>query len=180
MRRLALLIAALVLGLAGGSLSAATVYKVGDEIPGDTALSVYDGKDVKDVKLSTYEGSAVLLFFYRTTTRHAADEAKQADAIRKGREKQKLVVVGVARDAKPEEARKFGEDNKLGFTQAGDPKSELYDKFAAKGLPYVAILDGKRKLRYSAAGIDDEAVETALTDVLGAKDPPPDTGGKKK
>jgi peroxiredoxin len=181
MRRLAILVTLLACGLA----FAAGTYKVGDEVA-DATLAMADGKDAK---LSSHEGKAVLLFFYGTWGRHAAEEAKQIDALRRDRTRQKLVVIGVARDAKAKDAKQFGEDHKLGFAQASDPKAEFYGKFATKGLPWVALLDGKRVLKYSAAGVDDEAIETALTQVLGAKDPPPekkpeerppaDGGGKK-
>ena len=165
----------LTLALAGLAWAAGT-YKPGDQVD-DVTLAMADGKDAK---LSSFEGSTVVLYVYRADARHAADEAKQVEAIRKARAKQKLVVLGVARDGKAADAKKFGEDNKLGFAQAADPKSDLYTKFATKGVPWIAILDGKRKLKYSAAGIDEEAIDTALTGLLGAKDPPPDSGAGKK
>jgi peroxiredoxin len=171
-RRIALLLVCLAAGLAW----AADVYKIGDEVA-DATLAMSDGKDVK---LSSREGDVVLLFFYRVKARHAVEEAKQIDAIRKARAKQKLTVFGVARDATIAEAKTFGDDNKLGFAQAADTQSELYATFAAKGMPWIAVLDGKRKLKYSAAGMDDEAVDVALAALLGAKDPPPDSGEKKK
>lgn len=180
MRRLALPLACLAASLLAGLAWAASTFKVGDEVPGATALAMADGKDVK---LSSHEGNAVVLYFYGCWTRRAAEESKQVDTIRKSRAKQKLTVVGIARDVKHEECKKFTEDNKLGFAHAVDPKSELFAKFATKGLPWIAILDGKRKLKYSAAGIDDEAIEAALTEILGAKEPPPappDKGGEKK
>ena len=67
-------------------------------------------------------------------------------------------------------------------------KSERYGKFATKGLPWIAVLGGERKLKYSAAGIDEEAIDAALTGLLGAKEPPaekkkadvPADGGGKK
>lgn len=167
---------ALVLLLAAGLAWAATAYKVGDEVT-DVSLAMADGKDVK---LSSHEGSTVLLYFYGTWTRHAGEEAKQVEAIRKARAKQKLVVIGIARDAKAEDAKKFAEDNKLGFSQATDAKSELYGKFASKGLPWIAILDGKRKLKHSAAGIDEDAIEETLKGLLGAKDPAADEKDPKK
>lgn len=184
MRRLALLFVCLA-GLGAASLAwAAGTYKVGDEVA-DHTLAMADGTDAK---LSSHEGKVVLLLFYGTWTRHADDEAARVDAIRKARAKQKLVVVGVARDAKAADAKKFGEDKKLGFPQAADAKAELYGKFASKGLPYVVVLDGKRKLKMSAAGVDEEAIEAVLVDLLGAKDPPPEkkkeepapAGGEKK
>lgn len=179
MRSLAVLVTLAAAGLAW----AAATLKVGDTV-GDETLVMADGTSAR---LSSHEGSTVLLFFYGTWTRRAADEAKQIDAIRAARAKQKLVVIGVARDAKPADAKKFGDDAKLGFRQAADAKSELYAKFAAKGLPWIAILDGKRKLKQSAAGIDEEAIDTVLTELLGAKDPPPQVpkdgapaGGEKR
>ena len=164
---------------AGSARAAATVYKTGDDVE-DATLSMADGSAAK---LSSYEAKTVVLFFYGTAWRHAADDAARVDAIRKAREKQKLAVIGVARDAKPADAKKFGDDHKLGFPQACDAKSELYCKFATKGMPYVVILDGKRKLKHTAAGVDDEAIEAVLVELLGAKDAPPakkDEGGGKK
>lgn len=173
MNRPALLVACLAASLVASLAWAATPYKVGDEVS-DHTLAMADGKDAK---LSSHEGSVVLLLFYGTWARHAGDDAARVDGLRKARAKQKLVVVGVARDAKPDDAKKFGEEKKLGFPQAADAKSELYGKFASKGLPYVVVLDGKRKLKMSAAGVDEEAIEAVLADLLGAKDPPPE---KKK
>jgi peroxiredoxin len=180
-RRLTVLVALLAASLAW----AAGTYKTGDEVA-DVALQMADGKDVK---LSSHEGRVVVLFFYGLWQRRSPDDAKTVDAIRKARAKQKLDVVGVAREAKPADAKKFGEDHKLGFPQAVDPKAELYGLFAAKGLPWVAVLDGKRVLKYTSAGVDEDAIEQALVALLGARDPPPekrpaddkpaDGGGKK-
>lgn len=162
------------LALAGLAFAAATL-NVGDTV-GDETLLMGDGREVK---LSSHEGSAVVLVFYGPWTRRAPDELRRIDAIRAARAKQKLVVVGVARDAKPADAKKFGEDAKVGFPQAADPKAELYAKFATKGLPWVAVMDGKRKLRHSAAEIDEEAIEAVLTELLGPRDaaPAPSTDG---
>ena len=154
---------------------AADVYKTGDTVA-DATLSMADGKDAK---LSSWEGNAVVLFFYGTWQKRAGELAGKVDTLRKARAKQKLTVVGVARDGKTDDAKKFGEDHKLGFSQAADPKAELYGKFATKGLPYVVVMDGKRKLTYSAAGVDEEAIESALAGILGAKDPPPEKDEKK-
>jgi peroxiredoxin len=155
---------------------AAELYKVGDTVA-DATLTMADGKDAK---LSSWEGNAVVLFFYGTWQKRAPDMAAKVDSIRKARAKQKLTVVGVARDGKADEAKKFGEDHKVGFPQAADAKAELYGKFASKGLPYVVVMDGKRKLTYSAAGVDEDLVESALAAILGAKDPPPEKDEKKK
>jgi peroxiredoxin len=152
---------------------AADVYKVGDTVD-DATLAMADGTESK---LSANDGNVVILFFYGTWEKHVDESAAQVDAIRKARLKQKLAVIGVARDAKAEEAKKFAEDHSIGFPQAVDPKSELYGKFATKGLPYVVILSGERKLKHSASGVDEDAIEAVLTDLLGAKDPVPE---KKK
>jgi peroxiredoxin len=170
--------AASALTMSGSAGAAATVYKVGDEVA-DATLCMADGSETK---LSACEGTVVVLFFYGTSWRHAPEDAARVEALRKAREKQKLAVVGVARDAKAADAKKFAEDNKLGFPQAVDVKSELYAKFASKGMPYVVVLDAKRKLKHSAAGIDDDALDAVLTDLLGAKEPAPkkDGGGGKK
>ena len=136
----------------------------------------------------------MILFFYGTWEKHVHESAAQVDSIRKARTKQKLSVIGVARDAKAADAKKFADDNKLGFPQALDAKAALYGKFATKGTPWFALLDGKRKLKHSAAGVDEETLDAALADLLGAKDgaPPPkkeeggpapkkdDAGGGKK
>ena len=172
MRRTAVLAALLLATVAW----AADVYKVGDTAA-DLTLSMADGKDVK---LSSWEGNTVVLYFYGNWQKRAGDAAAKIEAIRKARAKQKLKIVGVARDVKAADARKFGEDHKLGFPQAADAKAELYGKFASKGLPYVVVMDDKRKLTYSAAGVDEEAIETALTALLGAKDPPPEKDDKKE
>jgi len=164
MRRLALL--AFVCVAAVAAVAAPTTYKVGDEVA-DATLAMADGKEKK---LSSYEGDAVLLFFYEISGRRAAADAKAIDAVRRARAKQKFAAIGVARDAKAADAKKFADDNQLGFPQACDAKAELYAKFATKGLPWIAVLDGKRKVKHSAAGIDEDALDVVLTELLGAKD----------
>ena len=159
--------ALVVLALGAGAL-AAGVFKVGDTAD-DATLAMVDGTERK---LSAVDGHATLLYFYGMWPRRAADDAKSIETLRKARAKQKLDVIGIARDAKAADAKKFAEDAKLGFPQAVDAKSELYAKFATKGIPYVVVLDPSRKVKYSAAGIDADAIETALTELLGAKDAP--------
>jgi peroxiredoxin len=162
--------------LAAGTAFAA-VLAVGDEVP-DVALNMADGKDAK---LSDHDGRTVVLFFYGTWTKHAGDDAAKAAGLLKGREKQALDLLGVARDVKPEDAAKFAKDHEIAFPNAADPKSELYKRFAEKGLPWIAVVDGKRKLRYSAAGVVEDDVQTALTEILGKREEPPkkDGGGAK-
>ncbi len=173
--RLVLLITLSVLALVGAGALAAELFEVGDEVP-DLALDMADGTQRK---LSSHEGKVVVLFFYGPWSKHCREPATSLDAVRKARAKQKLVVVGVARGAKPAEAREFAKELGLGFDQALDRKSELYARFATKGIPWVAVIDAKRRLRYGAAGWDEEAVETALTELLGARDPPAAPAPKK-
>ena len=148
----------------------ADLLKVGDEVP-DLKLRMADGTDAK---LSSHEGKVILLFFYGTWGRRSPAYARRMDDLRKARAKQKLAVVGVARDGTREEAKKFGEEHSIGFAQAADPKDETYSRFAEKGLPWVAIVDaregGKRKLRHTAGGFDEETLSTALADLLGKTD----------
>ena len=172
MRRMGVLAALLLASIAW----AADVYKLGDTVA-DATLTMADGKDAK---LSSWDGNAIVVFFYGTWQKRAGEFAGKVDTIRKARTKQKLTVVGVARDGKADEAKKFGEDHKLGFAQAADAKAEFYGKFASKGLPYVVVMDGKRKLTYSVAGVDEDAIESALATILGAKDPPPEKDEKKE
>jgi peroxiredoxin len=153
-------------GCAAGVAWAATTYKVGDDVD-DLALTMADGSQAK---LSDHDGDAVLLFFFQPSARHAEADAKIVDAARKARAKQKFAVIGVARDAKAADAKKFVADHEFGFSLALDAKAELYAKFATKGMPWLALLDGKRKLKHSAAGVDEDTLDAALTDVLGAKD----------
>lgn len=156
--------------------SFAGLLAVGDEVP-DVTLTMSDGKDQK---LSTHEGRAVVLFFYGTWSKKAAGDAATIAGLRKGREVQALDLIGVARDAKPEDVKKFADDNKLTFPQAADAKGELYQRFAEKGLPWVAVLDGKRKLKWSAAGVAEDDIDAALTEILGKREEPKkdDAGAK--
>lgn len=160
--RLRLALVATVL-LAAPALAA--LLAVGDDVP-DLALTMSDGK-VR--KLSAHEGRAVLLFFYGPWAKSAPADAKTVAGFLKGREAQAFDLIGVARDAKPEDAAKFEKEAKPGFPQAADPKAEIYGRFAEKGLPWVAVVDGRRKLRYSAGGVAEDAIETALTEILGKR-----------
>jgi peroxiredoxin len=178
MRRFVLLLS---IGCAAAVAWAAGVYKVDDDVADET-LTMADGKETK---LSAHEGSAVVLYFFQPSARHAEADAKIVDAARKARAKQKLAVIGVARDAKAADAKKFVDDHEFGFLLALDAKAELYGKFATKGMPWLAVLDGKRKLKRSAAGVDEETLDAALTELLGAKDgaaapKKDDAGGGKK
>lgn len=158
--------------LAGSAL--AGLLSVGDEVP-DLTLPMADGKPRK---LSSWEDRTVVLFFYGTWSKRVAADLDAVAALRKGREAQALTLVGVARDAKPDDVRKFAADRKLDFPQAADPKGEIYGRFAEKGLPWLAVIDGRRKLRWSAAGVQSEGVEAALTEILGAPEQPKDEGAK--
>lgn len=163
--------------VAAAATAWAGVLAVGDEAP-DVALAMADGTERK---LSAHDGKTLVLYFYGTWQKHAAADAQAIDALRVGREKQALAVIGVARDATAADAKKFGEDAKLGFPQAADPKGDLYKRFAEKGLPYVVVLDGKRKVKHSAAGADTATLAKVLTDLLGRKDgdAAKDEGGRK-
>lgn len=173
--RTAVRIVAATLAAAGAGAALAGVLATGDEVP-DVTLQMADGKDAK---LSAHEGRTVVLFFYGTWSKKAGADAAKVDGLRTGREKQALDVIGVARDAKAADAKQFGEDHKLGFPQAADPKSELFNRFSEKGLPWVVVIDGKRKLRYTAGGVAEDDVDAALTDLLGKREEKKKDDGKK-
>lgn len=156
------------------SLALAAVLAVGDEVP-DLAYRTADGKDAK---LSAHSGRTVVLFFYGTWSKRTPGDAAKAAGLLTGREKQALTVLGVARDATAEDTKKYAEEQKFTFPQACDPKAELYGRFAEKGLPYVVVIDGDRKLRWSGAGAPGADVETVLTEILG-KAETKDAGGAK-
>jgi peroxiredoxin len=164
------------LAAAAATAAAAAVLAVGDDVP-DLALKMADGSDAK---LSDHEGKVVVLLFYGTWQKKAPERAKKADELRKARAKQKLVVIGVARDATAADAKKFGEDHALGFPQAADPRQTLWGRFSEKGLPWTVVLDGKRKLRHSAGGFDEESVDAVLTELLGARDAELEKAEKEK
>jgi peroxiredoxin len=162
MRSLGLLIA---IPLAAAAAFAA-VLAVGDTVP-DLTLTMSDGKERK---FSAYDGHPVVVAFYGTWSKKAPADLATVAGLRKGREKQSLELLGVARDATPEAVKKFAEEHKLTFPQAADAKGELYQRFAEKGLPWVVVMDGKRKILWSAAGVAEDDIERVLAELLGKRD----------
>jgi len=103
--------------------------EIGKKAPDFTLLD----EDGKRVKLSTFKGRRVVVFFYPKAmtsgcTREACDFRDGSRAL----ESKGVVVVGISRDT-PAAQKKFKEKYQLPFPLLSDPETEVHQAFGAWG-----------------------------------------------
>ncbi len=116
--------------------------KVGDPAPSFTATTT----DKTEVSLETYKGQVLLLNFFAIWCPPCRTELPLIETnIWKKLKSQGVAVLVVGREHAVDELRDFKKKQKLTVPIAGDPKREVYGKYAENTIPrnYVIGKDGK-------------------------------------
>ena len=120
--------------------------KVGDQVP-DHSFKTLDGKKVS---LSQFAGKNIVLAFmvHGSGACHSFAPKLEKDIWRAYKGRNTVVITVMVRARK---AKQFKQSHGLTTITAVD--SRLFAKFPSDGYPFVAILDGKRRFRFSTKGV---------------------------
>jgi peroxiredoxin len=150
-------------------LTLAPRLQVGDVAP-TFAVKTLDGRGA-EIKLSDYAGKYVLLSFWATTCGPCLRETANLKTISEmfGAD-DRLAIIGVNLDAKPDAARAYVIKNQLNWTQghAGDwSHTDVPQSFGVRGIPAILLIGPDGKL--IAKNLHGEQVRPALEQALAKK-----------
>lgn len=125
-----------------------------------------------DIRLDDYKGKLVYLDFWASWCGPCKQSFPWMNEMQSKYGAKGLVVLAVNLDAKREDADKFLAQTPAGFTVAFDPKGETAKRYAIKGMPSSALIDGEGRLIVMHAGFrEDErkALEEGINRALALK-----------
>ena len=140
-------------GLRAGNETDGSLTKIGQEAPAFECTAV----DGKKVTLSELRGKVVVVNFFATWCLPCVAEMPHLEKeIWQKFKGEKFAMVGIGLEHKNKELASFQKKHKVTFPMAGDPKGDIYAKYAKEAIPrtYVIGADGKiafQLVEYDAA-----------------------------
>lgn len=127
------------------SPSPAQAQGAGNTVPApDFSLAKLDGQFVT---LSDLKGQPVLINFWTTWCPGCRDEMPLLQSIYEERQGDGLVVLAVDMAEKPEQVKKFMEDNKLTFTALLDLDNRVSATYGIRLIPTTVLVDKSGNIR---------------------------------
>lgn len=126
--------------------------KVGDTAPEFAAVTT----DNAPVSLSSYKGKVLLVNLFATWCPPCRKELPfvEKDVWQKYKS-QGLAVLVVGREHTKVEIKEFKTRQKLTVPMAGDPKREVFNKFAERGIPRNFLIGKNGKVVFTSVGFSD-------------------------
>lgn len=136
-----------------------TLTKVGDPAPA-FEFTTLDGTKIT---AENSKGKVVLLNFFATWCGPCRSELPHlAEAYKKLKDDDRVVVVSVGREHTKEELTKFKEETKLDLPFAPDPERKMYSKFATKWIPRTYVIAPDGTIALQETGFDLEKFKKML------------------
>jgi len=139
--------------LPAGEIEESTLTKVGDPAPTFTCVDL----DGKSFSLEQLRGKVVVLDFFATwcgpcvqAMPHLEKEVWQKF---KG---DQFAMVAVGREHQNQELTAFRQKHQLTFPLAGDPKREVYGKYASQFIPRTYVIDAQGRIVFQSVGYEPE------------------------
>jgi len=130
---------------------------VGKQAPAIT-LKALDGKDVP---LKSFQGKPVLLDFWATWCVPCVESLPAVEKLYHETVTNGLVLLSIDEDEDPKKADAF-------WSKHNEPwpnfhaTSDVLGSFPHHGIPYFVLIDASGQVVFSAAGLDETALRTAL------------------
>lgn len=126
--------------------------KPGDAAPAFSAVTT----DNAEVSLSSYRGKVLLVNLFATWCPPCRKELPlvEKDVWQKYKD-QGLAVLVLGREHSTAEIKEFKSKQKLTVPMAGDPKREVFNKFAVRGIPRNFLIGKNGKVVFTSVGYTD-------------------------
>lgn len=137
--------------------------------PQPTVDFVVEDVNEREVHLSDYRGSVVLVNFWATWCSPCKEEMPILDAYYQAYKDAGVVLLGVNVSDRPDEAAAFFEEAGYSFPLAFDPPGNVLIDLGARGLPVSLLVDEDGHLLEKWVGpLTREMLEEAVTPLLAA------------
>lgn len=145
------------LAWAGEKKAPKTYTKVGDKTP-VTQVTTIDGKKLN------FSGKVVVMSLFATWCPPCRQEMPELEKLWQKHSKNKdLILCAVGREETKKELAPFKKRFKLSFPLAGDPKREVFSKFAKSSIPRLYVLDRQGKIIYQSIGFDHKEFDKMIS-----------------
>jgi len=136
---------------------------VGKQAPAIT-LKALDGKDVP---LKSFQGKPVLFDFWATWCVPCIESLPAIEKLYHEAAKNGLVLLSIDQDEEPNKAYEF-------WSKRNEPwpnfhgSADILGHFPEHGIPFFVLIDASGQVVFSAAGLDEIALRTALAKLIPA------------
>jgi peroxiredoxin len=156
-----LLLALALIAVACGSASATML---------GAAAPAFDlkGLDGKDVSLSRFAGTPVVLLHFNTYCHSCIEDIPAINRIAK--QFDSVAFIGIATANDEEETRDFQKAYGVEFVLAPDPDKTVYGKYLVHTVPLIDIIDRSGTIRYRGKMPDPDVMHSILKEMLQAKE----------
>ncbi len=133
----------------------ADLAKVGQEAPSFKVTTL----DNKPFSLETCRGKVVLVHFFATSSGPCVMEMPLLDKeVWQKYKDQGLVFIAIGRQHTNDELARFQNEKKFTFPLAGDPKREVFAKYARANIPRNYLINKQGRIVYQSMGYSDDMV----------------------
>lgn len=109
------------------------------------------------VTLDDHSGKVILLDFFATWCGPCMIEMPHLEKdVWQANRSANFTVIAVGREHSVEELIKWNETAHLTFTIVGDPKREIYSKYATQSIPRCYVIGKDGFIKYASAGYSEE------------------------
>lgn len=124
-----------------------------------------------EIDLSAYAGKPVLFMFFTEGCPYCRIAGPALEKLSKNYGPKGLTVIGVSIEEEKEAALNFAKDLNISFPLAYDGR-DAYRAYRARGVPYIYLVDGDRKIYDVWEGYDESyapMMKSAIETLLAAK-----------
>lgn len=123
--------------------------------------------DERQLKLSDYKGSPVVINFWASWCAPCKREAPELEKTYQFFKNRKVMFIGIASDDTKKNALEFVKKYKVTYPNGMDEEEELSKKYSVLTLPITYILDRDGKITFKKIGqIDEDTLKREIRKVL--------------